>query len=346
MLKYTALEKAISVGRNLFKNHWKQLWYFFAPKVRRLIQKRYNIDIQVQFWWDLTQESDYDSRDYQLSGSDISLLPEVQRKTLYLADQGRAWRTRNSCVVINTLLALHNNLNIEFVWDDFILWLNWCEKEGIWKENEGAVIPTVVNRICKRWNELHPDRKVTYYRISGRSTQLSELLVKGYEIVGGHNTFPAYSQDQRDRKIDFDRYSDQKRRGGHCNNLILGKFAKHMMEARSGRKNILYREQALWEGLHIKNSYPTSLGSMSLYEHSRFANQVKNGVWYAWVYAIVEQDPKPIAKTVERVGDYRRLFGKSVIRDVETMGEVLTNGTNDEKVAAIEIISKRVHERG
>lgn len=91
-------------------------------------------------------------------------------------------------------------------------WLDWCEAQGLWREDRGAVIPRVVKGVCQRWNKLHPDRKVTYYRLSGKATKTAEILLKGYELIGGHNTFPAYSKDQRDRKIDFDRYDDQVRR--------------------------------------------------------------------------------------------------------------------------------------
>lgn len=295
-MKYTFLQKLLSVLRNLARTHWKDVWDFFYPKIRKKINSRYNIDFEVKFPGDLTKEEDYDARDYQLSGADINALPKAQKRRIYMCDQWRLWRDRNSCVIMNTLLAIHNNLWISFSYDTFAQWRDWAEKERIWVETEWAVIPTVVGRFCKRWNETHPDRKVTYFRFPMNENLIAQALSQWYQVIWGRNVFPMYGKDVADRRIDFWDYSDKARRGWHCTNLIMPEFIKNLVESRPGGEEIEYNTGSVSDKLHIVNSYPTTQGRRSFYEHSRMAQHVKNRIWYKWGYLIVEADPKEVKK--------------------------------------------------
>lgn len=304
MLKYTYVQKAKSVLGNILKASPTDICkYIFAR-----LNKKYRSNIEAIFAGDNTTESDYDPRDYTLSGTEVKELPILQRIKVYMVDQGRAYRTRNACVPFNILLAICNNLDIRPDYKEFEEWLNWLEAQGKWRENWGANIPTVVKAICTRWNELHPDRKVRYDRFYYNNKALGEALTKGYEVVGGRNTFSAYTIDKRDGKISFDNYEGWKRAGGHCLNIMLGKIldGKKQIEIQPNNTEKEVKASVKSHYIHGVNSYPTTHQDLNLYEHNRLGAHCKNLIWYSWFYLIHEADPKP--QTPPKVVDTPKVY--------------------------------------
>lgn len=310
MLKYTTSKKIGVFLYNLLKAHWKEILNFLVSK----INKKYKLNIDLKFSWDLTAEADFDDRDYTLSSEEAKKLPKIERDKLYLIDQGRKWRTRNSCVPTNVYLSICNNLNIKPDYNELLDWLNWLEKKKLWRENYGASIPKVIKAMTNRWNELHPDRLLRYDRLAYNNLALLEALNNGYEVVGGRNTFSAYSKDKRDGKIDFWNYTGWKRAWGHCLNIMLWKEIKNIKQIEITPTNTEKEANGVVhsDNIHCVNSYPTTQKEINIYEHSRIGKHCQNRIWYSRFYLIREEDPKPKEKptTIKEVKEINKETNK------------------------------------
>lgn len=275
---------------SLLKSHWKDIFYFILAKVN----KKYNTNIEVSFWGNLTKETDYDERDFILSANTIKELPFRRHTYIYLFDQGSEWRTRNWCVVINWYLWVCNNVWITPTYKEIHEWLDYFESKNVWWEDKGAVIPTIVKEGQKRWNKLHPEDKLIYFRMNYKDPEFKEAIEKGYELLWGRYTFSEYSEDKANAKIEYANYAWWKKKWGHClnimewsslNNSTINEVTKaEVMNARN------FGEVFHEDSTYAVNSYPTTQKDYNIYEHDLLSEHCKNGIWFPWFYLTVAEN--------------------------------------------------------
>lgn len=316
-LKHSMTQKVVSVVKNIFTTNPLDYWFFLrrTKKAKEMIEDR--------FGGDLTKENEYDERDYTLDGSDE--LKELKNGILYMIDQGVSWRTRNACVPISMLVGLYHNSKIVPDYNEMLAFLDYLEREWVWRENSGASAPTLIPKLVSKWNELHPDRKVEYRRVQHNSAGYKDLFDKGYLLAGGRSTFPSYTRDVLDRIINVFSYADSVRRGGHYISVIKGKFLseKDKMEVRAGNAIKAHHYDPVGGNINedetemIVNQYPsTKANQINIYAHPKMELHVRNWYWYSWFYAIlpieaVESNPVTIPR-VGTVTEYTPILAQKV----------------------------------
>lgn len=291
------------IFRALDVTSWNQLvsyfWYKYVDK---------NKEFEEVFSWDITQEKDYDPRDWWQDRSSFEDLKTNEKKSLYIFDQWIHYRHRNACVPVNVISAHINNhpglvLSYKKV-DDFV---NYCESIWIWKENGWANTPSVVKAYVKKWNEEHPNNKIAYERLWYDSPAVRDALSKWYQLIWSRNTFPLYNQDKvKGRKIDLERYSDQERRGGHCQTFLYWSYlrweiigVKEQIHAHD-KWHTSITTTPVGDWINCVNSYPVTHKEFNTYWHTLLTKHCENNVWNKWFYFIYPLDmwneetiPKP-----------------------------------------------------
>ena len=295
MFKYTITEKIASVALNLIMTNRKDYVRFFAS----FLSKKYNLGI---YTWDITQDKDYDERDYTLDGNESPIPTLSNRSNIYLFDQGQEFRTRNSCVPLNIYLAFCHTLGItpdyKYFRDSILPYLesNYDEQGNpLWMEARGASVPKVINALRTKWNTDNPDRQVITYRDSIDSPRVKEALEKWYRLVARYGTRPAYNKDRDDNgKIDLTKY-DESETGWHIVSVMTSESLKGKDITYINKNNFRSSYSNLaGNGINIVDSYPVTRARTNIYTHNLLKEQYKSGIFSEWVYTITEKEPVPV----------------------------------------------------